>query len=75
MAPRMDCPECYRLGAECERRSREYTVAIQRHNAGAGTSAREEYSKLRTALEDARLDRDIAQREFEKHRRIHLMAH
>jgi len=67
----MDCPECDRLGAEYEKRSREYTAAIQRHNTGARTALRDEYSKLRTALEDARLDLDIAQRQFEKHRRTH----
>ncbi len=68
----MDCPECDRLGAEYENLSREYTAAIQRHNAGVGTTSRDEYSKLRAALEDARLDLDIAQREFEKHRRTQI---
>jgi hypothetical protein len=68
----MACEECDRLSSEFEDRGMAYTVAIQTLTAKASVTPRNEYSKLRIAVEDARLEWEVSRRDLLKHQATHI---
>lgn len=67
----MDCAECDRLRAECERLEHAYAAAINTLNSRVGNAPSFEYIELSTAVHDARINSEIAGTEFEQHRLVH----
>jgi hypothetical protein len=65
----MECPECKRLTAEFERLERASATAIGMLRASAHTARANEYSRLRIAADEARVDSEVARLELEQHKR------
>jgi predicted GNAT superfamily acetyltransferase len=64
-------PECTRLTTEYERLKRAYGAAVDRLFATGYQATDAEYRKLRTFVEDARIDLEVARLELERHMRTH----
>jgi hypothetical protein len=67
----MDCAECDRLRSECERLEQAYAAAINTLNSRVGNAPSFEYIELSTAVNEARIDSEIARTELEQHRLVH----
>ena len=70
----MACPECDRLQAEYERLEKAWEAALESLAANTPTTPLNEYSRLRIAVDEARIAADIAKLDFEHHRRTHDKA-
>ena len=68
-------PDCISLAAECERLKKEYAKAVDRLFADGYRISDAEYAGLRNAIEEARVQADLARRRLETHNRaLHSKA-
>jgi hypothetical protein len=70
----MECPDCARLRAEFERLERSYAMAVDALSANVGITRAAEYTWLRAAADEARIDSEVARLALEQHRRVHAKA-
>lgn len=67
----MDCAECQRLTIERERLQRAYETAHAALNAIETSTDSDEYTRLRAAVQEAKLDLDVASIQFSQHQDRH----
>jgi hypothetical protein len=67
----MACLECNWLAAECERLEGVLAPALRALRAGIATSPEQEYTGLRSAVDEAQLDSKVSQLKLAKHRQSH----
>jgi hypothetical protein len=67
----MECPICIRLAAERDRMDSLYTVRLEELAVHGETADIEIFSKAASLAMNAKIDRDIARLELEKHRARH----
>lgn len=65
------CPLCQRLETERTGAERVWALALDALEEGLETATRVEYSKLRLAESDARLDVTMLRLQFDRHRLEH----
>ena len=70
----MDCTECDRLSEECGRLEQAHADLVKTLLHSPETLSAGEYTRLRQAAIEARIDSEIARTEFEQHQRIHAKA-
>lgn len=69
--PVTQCPVCQRLEAERDEAERTYAMALKSLEERIETPSRAEFTKLRIAESEARLDLEILRIQLEKHRLQH----
>jgi hypothetical protein len=67
----MDCSECIRLTAGFDRLERAYAAKVGILTASAHTAQANEYTTLKVAADEARIDSEVARLELEQHKRKH----
>lgn len=70
--PVIQCPLCRRLEAEREESERAYALALRTLDERLETATGAEFSKLRHAEADARLDLEMLRRQLDRHRLEHI---
>lgn len=70
----MGCMECARLLVEYEVLDGQYASAVNSLAARRETASAPEFTKLRVAADEARLDAELARLELERHQRVHRKA-
>jgi hypothetical protein len=70
----INCAECDRLTAECERLQQQNASGQESFNARVQPFAPGEYAELGWPVEEARMEAEIARFELEQNKEIHRRA-
>jgi len=69
----MECAECDRLMAECERVGQSYATTMKALIDRRETASSSTYIQMRTATDEARSGYEVARLELERHKMAHAV--